>query len=74
VEGKRNWASCTPPNFNARMHVLKNKALLQLYNKHQEIKRRSVSKVGCPPLALSLTSSARQTRSTKEIKNKNEEG
>jgi hypothetical protein len=37
MEGeKKIGVSYTPPNFNERMHVLKNKALLQLYNKHQE--------------------------------------
>jgi hypothetical protein len=39
MEGKKKikfGVGCTPPNFNERMLVLKNKALLQLYNKHQE--------------------------------------
>jgi hypothetical protein len=46
VEGK-NGAGCTPPNFNARMPVLKNKALLQLCVikiSIMKINRRSVSK------------------------------
>jgi hypothetical protein len=34
----------------------------------KKINKRSVSNVGCFPLALSLTSSARQTRSTKKSK------
>jgi hypothetical protein len=37
MKGKKKiGAGCTPLNFNERMHVLKNKALLQLYNNHQE--------------------------------------
>jgi len=40
----------------------------------KKINKISVSKVGCFPLALSLTSSARQTRSTKKSKIKMRKG
>jgi hypothetical protein len=43
----KSGAGCTLPNFNARMPILKNKALLQLYVikiSIMKINRKSVSK------------------------------
>jgi len=52
VERKR-WGKSTPPNFDARAHVLKNKALtrevsIREQNKNKQ-KQKDRNKVGCLP-------------------------